>query len=151
MKRSTRCDYALRAVLGLSHYYNNKLIRLSDLADYQEVPHKYLEQIMVQLKNAGYVYSKKGPNGGYSLAKPPKEIYLGDIIRLIDNRIFTTQHSEPLHNLKNLQTARVNFFGVWAEVQEAISEVIDKISLEDILQRETEVLSRKNYNLIYHI
>ena len=77
MKRSTRCDYALRAVLELSHYYNNKLIRVSDLSKAQDIPNKYLEQIMLQLKKAGYVESRKGPSGGYALAKPPDEIFWG--------------------------------------------------------------------------
>ncbi len=151
MKRSTRCDYALQAVLELSHYYNNKLVRLSDLANNQNVPQKYLEQIMVQLKKGGYVHSKKGPHGGYTLAKPPGEIYLGDIIRMIDTRMFTSPYSETLQDLENLQSAQKNFFGVWAEIQGAVFAVIDNISFEDILRRESQVLSRKNYNLIYHI
>ena len=73
MKRSTRCDYALRAVLELSHH-NDKLVRVADLSKVQDIPNKYLEQIMLQLKKAGYVESRKGPRGGYALAKPPERL-----------------------------------------------------------------------------
>ncbi len=151
MKRTTRCDYALRAVLELSHYYNNKLVRVSDLSKAQGIPNKYLEQIMLQLKKAGYVESRKGPSGGYALAKPPDEIFLGDIIRLVDKRWFSLEHSEPLPQLKSLHEGRLHFFGVWAEVQEAIARVLDTISLQDIMKREVKVRSRTNQGFIYYI
>ena len=151
MKRSTRCDYALRAVLELSHYYNNKLIRVSDLSKAQDIPNKYLEQIMLQLKKAGYVESRKGPSGGYALAKPPDEIFLGDIIRLVDKRWFSPEHSDPLTHLQSVGEGRLHFFGVWAEVQEAIAKVLDAISMQDILRREAKVSSRNKQGFIYYI
>ena len=151
MKRSTRCDYALRAVLELSHYYNNKLVRVSDLSKAQDIPNKYLEQIMLQLKKAGYVESRKGRSGGYALAKPPDEIFLGDIIRLVENRWFSLENSEPLPHLKSLNEGRLHFFGVWAEVQDAIARVLDTISIQDILKREVKVRSQTNQGFIYYI
>ncbi|MBF0279143.1 MAG: Rrf2 family transcriptional regulator [SAR324 cluster bacterium] len=151
MKRSTRCDYSLRAVLELSFHYEKKLVRVSDLSDAQDIPLKFLEQIMLQLKKSGYVRSKKGPNGGYSLTKAPGDIFLGEIIRLVDDRLFAPVLSEPMNRLTTLDAARDNFFGVWAEVEDAMASVLDSISLADIQKRQAEVLSKKKLNMVYHI
>src|SRR5512132_1283863 len=86
MKLSKRGEYALRALidLGLARELGRPQLQISELAEKEKLPVKFLEQILVQLKRAGYLDSKRGKNGGYSLRKPLKEIMIGDVIRSLE-------------------------------------------------------------------
>lgn len=86
MKVSKRGEYALRALidLGLAREAGREVLQLSELAEKEKLPVKFLEQILMQLKAAGYVDAKRGRLGGYYLAKPMDEIRFGSVIRLID-------------------------------------------------------------------
>ncbi|HEY5753317.1 MAG TPA: Rrf2 family transcriptional regulator [Chthoniobacterales bacterium] len=86
MKVSKRGEYALRALidLGLAQEAGREVLQLSELAEKEKLPVKFLEQILMQLKAAGYVDAKRGRLGGYYLAKPMEEIRFGSVIRLID-------------------------------------------------------------------
>lgn len=81
---SSRARYATRALLDLSLRHDQGPILIQDIADRQKIPLKYLQQILVSLKLAGFVNSRKGPGGGYSLAKEPDEITLGSVLRAMD-------------------------------------------------------------------
>ena len=81
---SSRGKYATRALLDLSLHENEGPVQIHDIAERQNIPVKYLEQILLQLKRAGFVVSRKGPGGGYSLASPPSKITLGAVVRAMD-------------------------------------------------------------------
>lgn len=81
---SSRARYATRALLDLSLQYPSGPILIQDISDRQKVPLKYLQQILLDLKLAGFLTSRKGPGGGYSLARPPEEITLGQVLTAID-------------------------------------------------------------------
>lgn len=86
MKLSKRGEYALRAMLDLTmaHELDRPLVPLTALAEAQRMPATFLEQILIELRQAGFLTSTRGKYGGYSLAKPPEEIIIGDLVRLLD-------------------------------------------------------------------
>lgn len=84
MKLSRKSEYACLALIDLSEHYDSGVVKILDISVRKTIPKKYLEQILLLLKGAGYVKSIKGAGGGYKLAKPPGKISLAEIIRLID-------------------------------------------------------------------
>ncbi len=84
MRLTRRGEYACLALIHLARAYHQPPVRMKHIAETSAIPKKYLEQILLQLKNAGYVASERGPDGGYRLAKAPPEINLAEIIRLVD-------------------------------------------------------------------
>lgn len=150
MKISLRCLYALKVILDLSNHFQHSPVHIIDLAERQNIPPKYLEQVLIQLKKGGFIRSKKGPKGGYSLCRPPKEITIGEIVRLTERTFF----SEPgLENGPggNHDLTRDGFFGVFEEIEDAIASVIDRIDFADIQERETEFLSKESDAITYYI
>jgi Rrf2 family protein len=83
MKLSKKGDYALRALVHLSRSYPD-VVPIAEIAEKEVIPLKFLEQILLLLRNMGYVRSRMGPKGGYYLARPPAEIALGEVIRAVD-------------------------------------------------------------------
>lgn len=89
MQLTKRGEYALRTLirLGVAHELGRSLVTVSELAAAERLPLKFVEQILLQLRGAGYIETKRGKFGGYSLAKPLKKIRFSDVIRLIDGRL----------------------------------------------------------------
>lgn len=84
---SKKTKYAIKALMVLGRNYGNKPIQIMKIAEEERIPKKFLEQILLEMRNAGILYSKKGAGGGYSLNKAPEDIYLSQIMRLIDGPI----------------------------------------------------------------
>lgn len=132
---SAKGDYATRALQDLAIHYDQGPVQIEGIARRQGLPVRYLEQVLLMLKRAGFLRSKRGVNGGYSLAKPPREITLGEVLRAVDGPatpIFcvTAGHRErcPKEGMCALQD-------VWAEVRDAVSKIVDTTTLEDISRR----------------
>ncbi len=87
MKLSKRSEYACLALIDLAQHYNTGLVKISDVSSRSNIPRKFLEQILLNLKSAGYVKSVRGANGGYKLAKDPSDITLAETIRLFDGAL----------------------------------------------------------------
>ncbi len=128
MRISARCDYACRALLELAlHWPSIEPVQTYTISEKQDIPMKYLVQILIQLKRMGLVESARGKHGGYSLAKPPNKISLGEVIREVGG---------PLLPMANSATKKESVFAtIWTEVEEAMAKVLDKISFEDILNK----------------
>lgn len=147
MKITYKGDYALKAILDLAlHYDINSLVTIHDLAKHADIPIKFLEQVLLDLKRGGFVESRRGKIGGYLLAKAPAQIKLGEIIRFIDGPI------EPIACADKKYTGcsdiyKCVFKNVWQEVSKATSDIIDNITLEDLVNR---VKSTKK-TLVYSI
>ena len=150
MKISSKGLYALKVILDLSNHFQHRLVHIIDLAERQNIPPKYLEQVLIQLKRAGLVQSKKGPNGGYSLCRPPKEITVGDIVRLTE-RMMVSDPSIEERPGANQNPTRNSFFGVLDEIEAAVSSVIDRIDFAEIQEREAELLSKESGALTFYI
>src|SRR3954469_77255 len=86
MKLTKRGEYALRALIdfGIAYELGRPLVKIGELVQKERLPVKFLEQILMQLREAGFIEAKRGKGGGYLLAKPPKDIRFGQVIRLID-------------------------------------------------------------------
>lgn len=84
MRLSLKSEYAFLALVELAAHYGKGMLKVDDMAAKHEIPGKYLEQILLQLKWAGFVKSKRGADGGYGLSKDPSQTKLADVIRLLD-------------------------------------------------------------------
>ena len=136
MKITYKGDYALKTVLDLALHYNQGLVNIHDLAGRADIPVKFLEQILLDLKKGGFVESKRGINGGYFLARPPEEIKIGDVVRFIDGPI----EPIPCASLKNTYKGcsdiyKCAFRPIWQDVTAAISGIVDNVTFGDICDK----------------
>jgi len=134
MRITYKGDYALKTILGLALHYGEEPVNISELAKRADIPVKFLEQILLDLKRGGFVESRRGKIGGYLLAKHPSRIRLGEVIRYIDGAI------EPIgcvdrHYKGCRDINRCVFRDVWAKVTESTSKIIDNITFEDLAKK----------------
>lgn len=133
MKISSKGDYALRTILALAMKIEEKKpIRLPEIAEENHIPVKFLEQIMIQLKGAGFVSSRRGRHGGYLLARSPDRITLGEVIRLIDGPVAPVGCVSTNDYNSCVQEKRCVFKKVFHEVHSRIEAVIDNITFRDL-------------------
>ncbi|MCR5640235.1 MAG: Rrf2 family transcriptional regulator [Lachnospiraceae bacterium] len=137
MKISTKGRYALRLMLDLAIYNTGNPVSLRDIAKRQEISEKYLEQIIATLNKAGFVRSVRGAQGGYVLRRSPKEYTVGDILRLTEGSLAPVacvgDGAEDCDREKDCVTMRV-----WSMLNEAINNVVDHLTLEDLVAWEAE-------------
>lgn len=135
MRVSYKGDYALKAILELSlRYGHGEAVSISEIASSGDMPEKFLEQILLALKNGGFVKSKRGANGGFYLSKPPKDITVGEVIRFIEGP------TEPISCVEDGYKAcgdlkNCIFRDIWKKVGLAVSSVIDAVTFEDLATR----------------
>ncbi len=144
MKLSTRTRYGIRAIIELAEHYGFGPLQIKVIAERQEISMKYLEQLMAILKSAGLVRSIRGSKGGYLLAKAPNQIKLSDCFNCLEGSLITTECIEDESYCS--RTADCVARGVWAEVQEAVMNVLRSITLQDLVDR-----SKNSGVLRYHI
>ncbi len=133
MKVSTRGDYASRALLSLAlHAETEGPTSVRDIAERTALPQPYLEQILLALKGAGLVRSKRGVGGGYVLARPPSEIRLSEIISAVDGPIVAGDFGEPHQNGACDHEGQCVLLAVWSQMGEQMRTLLDGISLADI-------------------
>ncbi|MDI6756398.1 MAG: Rrf2 family transcriptional regulator [Endomicrobiia bacterium] len=135
MKLTYKGDYALKIILDLAQYYEKGLVRVKDISERQDIPKKYLEQIILILKGAGYVRSRRGPDGGIALAKPPEKIRLGEIIRLTDGAtspITCVSKTEPS---SCRAFAGCPFVDMWRDIRDYTNRIVDHTTFADMLDR----------------
>ncbi len=144
MQISHKTDYSLKIILHLSGIYPEGLAQIKQIAESQDIPKKFLEQVLTFLKKGGFVLSKQGPKGGYFLAKAPEEIRLGDVVRFVEGPTHPISCIAPgLENSCSFAYACV-FRDIWIDVENAISNVIDNITFKELLQREKEKNSQQS-------
>ncbi len=136
MRLSRKSEYALLALIDLAGNYPAKMVKIMEVANRNGIPKKYLEQIFLQLKGAGYVKSTRGANGGYELAKAPDEINLAEIIRLIDGplasvgsaSLYFFEHTPVEKNEKLLQ--------VFKDIRNFVADKLENTTLAQLLEHE---------------
>lgn len=128
MRISARCDYACKALLELAlHWPNKEPLQIHAISEKQDIPMKYLVQILIQLKRMGLVESVRGKQGGYNIAKAPHKISLGEVIRNVGG---------PLLPMANSATKKELVFAtIWNEVKGAMAKVLDRITFGDIANK----------------
>lgn len=130
MRVSAKVDYAVRAVVELASHDEAAPVKVDDLAIAQGIPARFLENIMLSLRHAGLVESRRGPEGGFRLAKPAEEIVVADVIRAVDG---------PLASVGGIAADRLHYDGsaaalpaVWVAVRASLREVLEHVTLADI-------------------
>jgi Rrf2 family protein len=133
VKVSTRGDYASRALLSLAlHQEDASPTSVRDIAERTGLPQPYLEQILLALKGAGLVRSKRGVGGGYVLARSPAEITLADIVSAVDGPITLGDFGEPHQNGACDHEGQCVLLAVWGAVGEVMRRHLDAYSLADV-------------------
>lgn len=136
MKISSKGDYALRAILTLAlRNGEKKPVRLPEIAEQNRIPIKFLEQIMIQLKGAGLVTSRRGRHGGYLLARSPTEITLGEVIRLIDGSIAPVGCVSDCDHIACTLESECVLRSVFDEVRRRIGDLVDHTTFADLCKR----------------
>ena len=136
MKITYKGDYALKALLQLALRYNEgDVLSISEIAKLGDMPVNFLEQILLTLRKGGFVKAKRGVQGGFSLAKHPKDITVGDVVRFIEGPIepISCVCEDNYKGCKDLSSCI--FRGVWKEVSHAISVVVDTLTFEELVMR----------------
>lgn len=143
MKISTKGRYALRLMLDLAINNTGEYITIKSISARQEISDKYLEQIITQLSKAGYVKSTRGAQGGYRLAKEPREYTVGMILRLIEGSLAPVSCVEEESSDCSRYGCCATAF-VYARINDAVNEVVDSITLEDLVERQ-KMLAENDY------
>ncbi len=138
MRLSKRGEYGLRAMIDLASWnHGNAVVQIKDIAEREQMPPKFLEQILLTLKNAGLVHSKMGIGGGYYLAKPADKITLGQIIRTLDGPLApvrcVSQMAYESCGCPDERTCGLRL--VMSDVRNAITAILDGTTLADVVQR----------------
>ncbi len=146
MRITYRGDYALKTILDLALHYRNGPVTIHELATQADIPIKFLEQILLDLKRGGFVESRRGKVGGYLLAKSPSQIKLGEVIRFIDGQI------EPIACVDNKykgcrEINKCAFRDVWQKIAESTSRIIDNITFEDLVKKNKNLSSAFVYQI----
>ena len=129
-------QYALRAIFELAKHSGKGPIKISEIAEVQAIPLRFLEVILSQLKGSGLVDSKRGFYGGYYLTRPPDKISVGDVLRYMDKAL-KTEHCVACVSKTNCPfSGNCAFASMWNQVNEAIFNVYDGTTIQDLLNNE---------------
>src|ERR1017187_7265908 len=137
MKLSVRGEYALRALLVLGLNYDQPVVRIQTISDQQNIPKRFLEQILNDLKSAGIVKSRRGVSGGYRLARRPEEIPLAIIVRHIEGALAPGRCvSERFYEKCSCpDESRCAIRSVMKEVREAVVKIMERVTIADLCER----------------
>lgn len=147
MRISAKGEYAIRAVLDLALCYGQGPVPIQDVARRQAIPQRYLEQVLLLLKKAGFLVSRRGSTGGYHLSRPASEISVGDVLRAVEGGLTPTQADG--RGPRGKGDAAGDLAEMWAQVADAVSAVIDRTTFADLAER---VEARRSpARAMYHI
>ena len=135
MKVSHRGLYALKALLHLADSHDRGLVKIHDIAEEESIPEKFLEGILVTLKNARLVASQRGRDGGYRLRRPPQEILVGEVMRVMDGPLAPFGDAVELAHRVRTEPRHAGLFALFLDVRYAAAAILDHTSLADIVAR----------------
>jgi Rrf2 family protein len=144
---SAKGEYAIKAMLDLALHEGEGLQPIQDIAARQGIPQRYLEQVLLQLKRSGFLFSRRGSAGGYRLSRPASQVTVGAVLRAVEGlpsgaeagRRARGAHADHAGDLADL----------WREVADAVAAVVDRITFEDLRRRAEE--RRSAVRPMYHI
>jgi Rrf2 family protein len=141
MKISHRGLYALKALIHLAESYDSGLVKIHQIADDESIPEKFLEGILVTLKNARIVSSQRGREGGYRLRRPPAEVLVGDVVRIVDGPLAPFGDAVELAHRVRTEPRHGGLFDLFLDVRNAAAAILDHTSLADVVERNRRVLA----------
>jgi len=137
MQISQKCQYALRAVFELARHYEEGLVKIAEIAEAQAIPVRFLEKILSQLRQGGFVESRRGSAGGYLLSRTPRHLSVGEIVRFVSGPI------EPVRCTSRSSACPLNgecvFLPMWEKAREAMASVYDATSFQDLLDEDARM------------
>jgi Rrf2 family protein len=140
---SKKTKYAIKALVVLGKNYGQLPMQIFRIAEEEKIPKKFLEQILLDLRNSGFLYSKKGAGGGYSLNRDPKEIFLDQVMRITDGPIallpcVSLNFYHRCDECKEEITCGIR--DVFMEVRNATLKILAETSIADIIERENALV-----------
>lgn len=130
MRISARADYAVRAALQLAAASDAEPLKAEAIADAQEIPHKFLESILNDMRRGGLVLSQRGASGGYRLARKPEAISIADVIRVVDGPLVSVQGVRP-PDLSYAGPA-ASLLPLWVALRASVRQILEGVSLADV-------------------
>jgi Rrf2 family transcriptional regulator, iron-sulfur cluster assembly transcription factor len=132
MKLSTRSRYGTRMMIDMAQRYNEGPVQIGDIARRVDVSVKYLEQLIIPLKKAGYITSVRGPKGGHMLSRPPEAISIGEVVRVLEGGI---NLSDCVENPKVCDKSEVCLTrSLWEEATKAMHDRLDATTLAEMVR-----------------
>jgi Rrf2 family protein len=144
MKISKKGEYAMRAMSDLALHMGDEYVRIVDISRRQRIPEKFLEQILLQLRNAGLLESKRGVGGGYKLAKPPERVTLADLLRIVDGPLAPVGCVSEWARVDCPEENSCGLKLVMLEVRNAIVDILEKTTVADVCKSDSRKRRRKS-------
>lgn len=141
VKLTVRGEYALRALTFLGRRFGPHVLRIQEISDEENIPKRFLEQILNDLRTGGFVESRRGIAGGYRLARPPEQIPLASVVRHMEGALAPVGCvSEKFYEKCNCpDEARCALRSVMKEVRDAVAGLMEKLTVADLVQRATQL------------
>ena len=139
---SKKCKYAIHALVYLAERYQQGPVHIQDIAEHERIPKKFLEAILLEMRNAKILHSKKGKGGGYYLYKKPEEVNMVEILRLMDGAIamlpcVSLNYYEPCEECKDEKTCGIR--DAFTGVRDETLKLLSKSTLAHIVKRQREL------------
>jgi Rrf2 family protein len=144
MRISQKGLYALQALMMLARRYKQGAIRIRDIAYEENLPEKFLELILLELKNARLVESVRGAHGGYQLRRSPEQVFLSEVIRTIDGPLAPFGDAASLQELIDSDKEHRALYGTFMKVRNAAAEILENTSLADVIANGASSGAAKN-------
>jgi len=151
MRLSKKTEYAVRALTYAAHYPLGTTFQIKELAERNRIPKKFLELILLELKSAGLVSSRRGVGGGYLLARPPESIRSTEIIQAIEGPLTPSSARRETGRRPPGEDASAAVSRLVREASGAVESVLDRLTLADLAREEREEAERRRHALMYII
>ena len=138
MSVSSKCYYAIRAIHALAAHSGSEPLKIAQIAEQEQIPVRFLEVILSQLKGGGFVQSRRGAEGGYRLARAADQITVGAVMRYVDGPIAPVDCVSQSRPKECEFHGECPFFGFWGRVRQAISDVVDQTTFADLVREDRE-------------
>jgi Rrf2 family cysteine metabolism transcriptional repressor len=142
MALSQKCQYAVRAVYELAKRGDAQPTRIAEIAAAQVIPPRFLETILNQLRQAGFVRSHRGAQGGYTISRPPEQLSVGEIIRSVDGPMAPVRCVMDSEEKDCPMYGGCPFLSMWERARDAVEQVYDQTTFADLLAEEATVARR---------
>ena len=143
MRISKRGLYALKALVHLAEAEARGLVKIHEIAEEEDLPEKFLEGILVTLKNGRVVSSERGRDGGYRLRRPAAEIVLGDVVRMMDGPLAPFGDAAELQRRVRTEPRHPALFDLFLDVRNAAAAILDHTSLADLASRNRRLVAAR--------
>jgi len=142
MNLSQKCQYGLRALLELAKHFGQSPTTINEIAEAQAIPPRFLEQILAQLRQKGYVDSRRGVQGGYMMAISPAVLSVGEVIRFFEGPLSPVRCIAPQSEPCAL-FGHCAFMGLWQRAQKAVEEIYDSTTFQDLIEEEQAAQNKR--------